>query len=77
MEETLWQSAMYAETITINHFKLLQRERLEPLTASSVRFICWRRPVRIVIAEWSGMALKPAEKSIVASIAPKNPVRMG
>jgi hypothetical protein len=67
---------MCAETITTNHFKLLQQEKLEPLTASSVLFTCWRRPVRIVIAGWSGTALKLADKSIVASIAPKNPVRM-
>ena len=60
-----------------NHFKLLQREKLEPSTALSVRFIYWRRPVRIVIAGWSGMVLKPADKSIVASIAPKNPARTG
>jgi hypothetical protein len=74
-EETLWRSAMCAETITTNHFKLLQQEKLEPLTASSVRFICWRRPVRIVIAGSSGTASKPVDKSIVACIAPKNQAR--
>jgi len=76
-EETLWRSAMYAETITTNHFKLLQLEKLEPLTASSVRFTCWRRPVRIVVARSSGTVLKLADTSIVASIAPKNLARTG
>ena len=70
---TLWRSAMCAETITTNHFKLLQREKLEPLNAECAIDMlaptCPHCNCKVV-----GHGVEAGDQIYLASIAPRNPV---